>query len=310
MRGAAQIKITMGAGEWGLLLTLSILWGGSFFFVEVALSEVGPFTIVLVRVGLAAFALMAVEIITRGKLTSDGGLWLAFFVMGALNNVLPFSLIVWGQTQIASGLAAVLNATTPIFTVVLAHILTSDEKVTAGRLLGVLLGLLGVTVMIGPEVLTGMSANLLAQLAILGAAISYALAGIFGRRFSGLSPISVASGQVTASTVMMLPIALFVEKPWALPLPGLEVWASLVALALLSTALAYVLYFRILSAAGASNLLLVTLLVPVSAILLGVGVLGEVLTAGQLIGMACIGLGLVAMDGRLLTLLRRRGGAT
>ena len=239
MRQAGKVQRAMGPVEWGLLLALSLLWGGSFFFVEVALAEVGPFTIVLVRVGLAALALMAVNTVMGGGLPIAGGLWLAFFVMGALNNVIPFSLIVWGQTQIASGLAAVLNATTPIFTVVLAHILTSDEKLTAGRLAGVLLGLIGVAVMIGPEVLTGFSAGLLAQIAVLGAAISYAFAGIFGRRFSSLSPISVASGQVTASTVLMLPIALIIEKPWTLPLPGLATWASLAALALFSTALAY-----------------------------------------------------------------------
>ena len=284
--------------EWLLLVTLSVLWGGSFFFAEVALAELPPLTVVLARVGLAAFALLLIVLASGQRLPRSPRLWGAFLVMGALNNLIPFSLIVWGQTQIASGFASILNATTPLFTVVLAHLLTRDERLTPGRLAGVLAGLAGVAVMIGPQALAGPDRPVLAQVAVLGAALSYALAGIFGRRFRDTPPLVTALGQVSGSALMTLPLALLVDRPWALPLPGLATMGALIGIALLSTALAYVIYFRILAAAGATNLLLVTFLIPVSALLLGTLVLGEHLTAGQLAGMALIGLGLAAIDGR------------
>ena len=310
MSDRTEINRTMGATEWALLIVLSVLWGGSFFFAEVALVELRPFTVVLCRVGFAALVLVAVVYATGQRLPRRGDLWGAFFVMGALNNLIPFTLIVWGQTHIASGLASILNAATPLFTVVLAHLLTHDEKMTPNRLAGVVLGLAGVAVLIGPEVLRGLGFHLVAQLAVLGAALSYAFAGIFGRRFRGEPPLVVAAGQVTATTVMILPIALFADRLWAVPLPGATTWAAIAGLAVLSTALAYVIFFRILATAGATNLLLVTLLIPVSAILLGTAILGERLAFGHFAGMALIGLGLAAIDGRPLKALRRRRGTT
>jgi len=310
MSDRTEINRTMGAMEWALLIALSVLWGGSFFFAEVALVELRPFTVVLCRVGFAALVLVAVVYATGQRLPRRGDLWGAFFVMGALNNLIPFTLIVWGQTHIASGLASILNATTPLFTVVLAHLLTHDEKMTPNRLAGVVLGLAGVAVLIGPEVLRGLGFHLVAQLAVLGAALSYAFAGIFGRRFRGEPPLVVAAGQVTATTVMILPIALFADRLWAVPLPGATTWAAIAGLAVLSTALAYVIFFRILATAGATNLLLVTLLIPVSAILLGTAILGERLAFGHFAGMALIGLALAAIDGRPLKALRRRRGTT
>jgi drug/metabolite transporter (DMT)-like permease len=303
------IKRTMGPVEWLLLATLSVLWGGSFFFAEVALAELRPLTVVLCRVGFAALVLVALVYATGRRLPCRASQWRAFFAMGGLNNLIPFILIVWGQTHIASGLASILNATTPVFTVVLAHLLTRDERMTPNRLAGVLLGLAGVAVMIGPEALEGLGPHLAAQLAVLGAALSYAFAGIYGRRFQGEPPLVVAAGQVTASSALVLPLALVVDRPWTVPLPGAETWAAIAGLAVLSTALAYVIFFRILAAAGATNLLLVTLLIPVSAILLGTLVLGERLEAGQLAGMAVIGLGLLAIDGRPLQWLRAGRGA-
>jgi drug/metabolite transporter (DMT)-like permease len=208
---------------------------------------------------------------------------------------------VWGQTHIASGIAAILNATTPLFTIIAAHVFTSDERMTGNRLVGVLIGLAGVAVMVGPAILSGIGADLMAQVAVLGAALSYAFAGIFGRRFRrmGVPPLATAAGQVTASALMLMPIALMVDRPWTLPLPGASVWGAVFGIAALSTALAYVLYFRILQTAGATNLLLVTFLIPVSAILLGAVVLGERLDTQHFIGMALIGCGLAAIDGRL-----------
>lgn len=295
-----QISQTMGPAQWTTLVILSILWGGSFFFAEVALAALPPFTIVLLRVGLAAIALH-MFLFAKGSPVPFGlGLWGAFLVMGLINNVVPFSLLVWGQTQIASGLASILNAMTPIFTIVVAHFLTSDEKMTGNRLAGVLIGFGGVAVMIGPAALAGLGANLLAQLACLGATLSYGFAGTFGRRFArmGVTPVQTAAGQVTASALILLPISMVVDRPWTLPMPGMEVMTSVVALALLSTAVAYILFFRLLASAGATNLMLVTLLVPVSAILLGVTILDERLDPEHFAGMALIGLGLAAIDGR------------
>ncbi|PNU19749.1 EamA family transporter [Geothermobacter hydrogeniphilus] len=236
----------MRATEWLLLILLSILWGGSFFFVGVAVKALPPFTLVLLRVGLAALAL---HIVLRGmglRMPRDGGTWAAFFGMGLLNNMLPFSLIVWGQSQIASGLASILNATTPLFTLVVAHLLTRDERLSGGKLAGILLGLTGVAVIIGPESLKGLGGALLPQLAVLGAALSYACAGVFGRRFGrmGITPLQTATGQVSASTLLLLPLALLVDRPWQLAVPGPPVWGAVLGLALVSTALAYIIYFR------------------------------------------------------------------
>jgi drug/metabolite transporter (DMT)-like permease len=220
--------------------------------------------------------------------------WAAFFGIGLLNNVLPFFLIARGQHQIATGLASILNATTPLFTVLVAHALTPDEKLSARKLVGVIVGFAGAAIMIGPDALQGLGANALAQLACLGGALSYAFAGIYGRRFQrmGVTPLATAAGQVSASTVMMLPLMLLVDRPWTLAMPHAVTWAAVIGVGLLSTALAYVIYFRILATAGATNLLLVTFLIPVSAILLGVLVLVETLLARHLLGMALIGFGL------------------
>ncbi|GJE18425.1 DMT family transporter [Methylobacterium marchantiae] len=292
---------TMSAPEWAMLLGISVLWGGSIFFTSVALSALPPFTLVLLRVGLAALILNAVMPLLSLRMPRAARVWAAFLGIGLLNNVVPFCLIVWGQTHIASGLAAILNATTPLFTVVAAHVFTSDERMTDNRLVGVLIGLGGVAVMVGPAVLAGLGTDLLAQVAVLGAALSYAFAGLFGRRFRrmGVPPLATATGQVTASAFMLLPLVLVADRPWTLPLPGASVSGAVFGIAALSTALAYVLYFRILATAGATNLLLVTFLIPVSAILLGGMVMDERLALQHCIYMALIGCGLAAINGRL-----------
>jgi drug/metabolite transporter (DMT)-like permease len=229
--------------------------------------------------------------------------------MGLLNNAVPFCLVVWGQSHIASGLAAILNATTPISTVAVAHLLTHDEKITANRSLGVAIGFFGVVILIGPDSLKGLGADVLAQVAVLAAAVFYAFAGVYGRRFKlmGIDPILTATGQVTASAIVLFPAALLVDHPWTLTTPALPVWEAIVGSAMLSTALGYVLYFRILATAGATNLLLVTFLIPVSAIIMGTFGLGERLDARHFAGLAFIGAGLAAIDGRLLALFRRQG---
>lgn len=295
------INQAMGPREWFLLLALSVLWGGSFFFVDIIVHALPPLTIVLLRVGLAAIALNLAVMAAGQRMPWDGTLWRNFAAMGCLNNLIPFCLIVWGQTQIGGGLASILNATTPIFTVLAAHWFTADEKLTRGRSLGVVLGFSGVVVLIGIDTLYGAQADGFAQLAVLGGAVSYALAGIFGRRFHRLdvTPVQTATGQLTVSAVLLLPVVLYFEHPWTLAMPDAAAFSAIAGLALLSTALAYVLYFRILATAGATNLLLVTFLIPVSAISLGALFLGERLEWFHFLGMCLIGAGLLAIDGRV-----------
>ena len=296
----------MGSVEWSLLVFLSVLWGGAFFSSKVALGELEPFTVVLGRVAIAAIALNLVVRARGHRMPSSLRIWGSFLIMGALNNLVPFSLIFWGQTRISSSLASILNATTPLWTVLLAHFFSRDERLTVNRLCGVLFGLGGVVIMIGPDVLRGLGLDVLAQVAVLGAAASYTFAGVFGKRFGGIPSHVTAAGQVTATAVMMTPIALWVDRPWQRPAPSATTWGAIFALGLLSTAIAYVIYFRLLSAAGATNLLLVTLLIPVSATLLGAAFLGERLAPRNFIGMALLGLSLGIIDGRLLSLLRAR----
>lgn len=289
----------MGLWEWFLLILLSVIWGGSFFFAKVAVAEIPPFTVVLGRVGIAALLMNSVVLLTGRRMPGSIRLWGLFLVMGLFNNAVPFSLIFWGQTEIASGLASILNATTPLWTVLLAHWLTRDEKLSVPRVAGVVAGIVGAVIIIGPDVLEGIGSNLLAQLAVVGAAVSYALAGIFGKRFRGTSSTVTATGQLTCSTVIMIPMVAWIDRPWTLQMPGLQTWACILALAVVCTALAYGIYFRILATAGATNLLLVTFLIPVSALLLGFSFLGERLEPRHFAGMGCIGLGLAAIDGRI-----------
>lgn len=301
------VRRTMGPAEWAMLIALSLLWGGSFFFNGVAVKALPPLTLVFLRVALAALTLNAVLILRGTPLPFDRRIWTAFFGMGLLNNVVPFTLIVWGQTHIASGVASILNATTPLFAVIAAHLFTADEKMSTNRVIGVLAGFSGVVLMIGPAALTGAAVNLWAQCAVLGAAMSYSFAGIFGRRFKamGVAPLATATGQVTASAILLAPVAVFVDMPWKLGFPAADVWLSVAGIALLSTALAYILYFRILSSAGATNIALVTFLIPVSAILLGALFLGERLMPRHFGGLALIAIGLAAIDGRPVKALRR-----
>ncbi|THD42377.1 MAG: DMT family transporter [Bradyrhizobium sp.] len=298
----------MTATEWGLLLLLSVLWGGSFFFVGVAVKELPPFTIVAARVTIAAALLWLAAPFTG---LSAARLWAqapALVLLGLINNAIPFSLIVWGQTQLASGLAAILNATTPVFTVVVAHVFTAEEKLDPRRLTGALIGFVGVAAMIGPDLLGGLGEQVAAEGAALLAAIAYAFGSVFARRFRGLglTPVEVATGQLTASSLALLPLALIVDAPWTLTAPSVGALAAVLALGSLSTAFAFVIYFRILAGAGATNVVLVTLLAPATTILLGALALGERLAMRSLLGLALIALGLACIDGRLLQAGRAR----
>lgn len=294
-------RTTMTPAEWGMLVALSLLWGGSFFFNGVAVRELPPFTIVFFRVALAALTLHAAMRLSGRKLPMDGAAWAAFLGMGILNNVVPFSLIVWGQSQIASGVASILNATTPLFTVLVAHAFTADERLTPRRAAGVIAGFAGVAVMLaGPDLSVG-GAPVFAYAACLCAALSYGFSTVFGRRFRAMeiAPMAVATGQLTMSSVLLLPLMLIADRPWTLAVPHWGTIAAVIGLATISTALAYLLFFRILAGAGATNISLVTFLIPPSAILLGILFLGETLEPRHLAGLALIGFGLALVDGRL-----------
>lgn len=297
----------MSALAWFLLVTLSVLWGGSFFFVGVAVAEIPPLTLVTLRVAIAAAMLWAALPLLGTAPPRGARAWGAIAVMGLINNVIPFTLIVWAQQTLPSGLAAILNATTPLWTVLVAHAFTREEKASPGKLAGVLFGFAGVAAMMGADILGGAAAAGAATAAMLAATFSYACAGVFGRRFRaiGVAPIQAALGQVSASSIIMLPLALAIDRPWGLPVPSAAAVAAVLGLAALSTALAYVLYFRILALAGAVNLVLVTFLIPISAILLGTLLLHEALEPRHLLGMALIGAGLAAIDGRPLAYASR-----
>ena len=289
----------MPAAAWGLLLTLSLLWGGSFLFIRVAVAEIPTLSVVLARVAIAALTLLLVARLTGVALPRDRRSWRDHLVMGLLNNVVPFVLIVWGQRTLGAGLASILNATTPIFGVVIAHLFTTDDKATPLKAAGVGIAFLGVAVLVGVDALAGLGEHLLAELACLAAALSYGFSALWSRRFRGRPPIATAAGQLTCSTLVMAPAVLLLDPPWMHAAPSPTTVAAVLALALLSTALAYVLFFRLTTVVGPTNTMLVTFLIPPSAILLGFVVLGERLAPQHLAGVALIGLGLLAVDGRL-----------
>jgi drug/metabolite transporter (DMT)-like permease len=283
-----------------LLLALATVWGGSFFFVEIALREVPPLTVALHRIFWAVPALFAVVWCQGIEIPKSINAWLCYLVMGALNNAIPFSLIFWGQVTIESGLASILNGTTAVFGAVVAGIFLVDEPLTAQKIIGALFGFFGVAVIMGLEALTNFDLRNLAQLAILGAALSYSIASVWGKQFlSSYPPIMNAFGMLVGSTILMIPVAFYFDGIPHLIL-STEVWTSLLAVSLLSTAVAYLLYFEILVRAGSANLMLVTLLIPPIAVGLSFTFLGERLGSEAWLGFGLIAIGLGITDGRLI----------
>jgi drug/metabolite transporter (DMT)-like permease len=296
---SSVIRRAMGPIEWAMLLALSLVWAGSYLFNAVALRGFAPLTIVALRVSLGAIALWLIAKAMRYSVPRDPALWLSFLAMGVLNNAIPFTLIVWSQQHMAAGLASILNAATPLFTVLVAHAFLADEKMSANRLAGVTVGLAGVVMMVGMDALGELGLHFWAQMAALAASLCYACASVFGRRFFGIPPMITAAGQVTGSSLALTPLALALERPW-LSEPSPEAWSAVIGLAVLCTAFAYFLYFEILKRSGATNIMLVTLLIPPSAIGLGMLFLDETVSAMALAGLLAIGAGLVLIDGRLI----------
>lgn len=299
---------TLSPLAWALLLLLGLIWGGSFFFARIAVQHVPPFTLVFLRLSLAAAAL---HLYIAGRMDLYRALrqnWKPFLLLGLANNALPHSLLFIGQLHLSAGLASILNATTPIWTVLIANAMTSDERLTSRKIAGCLTGLAGTAVLVGPAAFARTDIPFWALLFPIGASMSYGFAAVFGRRFRHLPSPVTAAGQLTASSLIILPVSLAVDHPWALPMPPAGTIGAVLALALLCTAFGYILFFRIIALAGATNVSIVTLLVPPSAILLGAVFLGERLAANAIMGMGLIALGLIILDGRWLGIFRGRSG--
>jgi len=296
----------MTAREWGLLLLLSLLWGSAFMFSGLSLKEVTHHGLAFFRVAIAAVVLLLAAVAARLHFPRNPQFWGGLAILSLTSTAIPFTLLYWAQTHIASGLAAILNAMTPIFTILVAHLVTRDEKMDTRRFAGVVAGIAGVAVIVGPSALGHFDGNLWAEGAVLGAGACYAVSSVYGRRFIGESPVVVSFAQMAFGSAILLPVMLIAGAPFRDGLPSPTVIAAIFALGVFSTGLAFVMFFRILARAGATNAVLVTLLVPVSAILLGVLVLGESLAPRQFAGMCLIALGLLINDGRPLEYLRAR----
>ena len=287
-----------------LLTLLALIWGGSFFLAAVVLKEVPPITVALFRV-VGALPALALFVWFKGvSLPRNLKIWSAYLVMGALNNAIPFSLIFWSQTQITSGLTSILNGATGVTGVIVAGLLLHDERLTAHKLIGVVIGFFGVALTIGLDAMRSFDIQSLAPLAVLLAGLSYSLAGVWAKlRLSGQAPEMNALGMIVGSSLLLIPTALWLDGPPSLDLLA-STWTALLVLATLCTSVPYLLYFKILKRAGSGNLMLVTLLIPPIAIGLGVIFLKESLQGTALMGFALIALGLTIIDGRFWVLFR------
>jgi drug/metabolite transporter (DMT)-like permease len=291
--------------SWALLVGLAILWSISFIFIKVAGKEIPVFTLVLVRVGLAALVLHAFVLLSGRSYPARRDILLRYLVMGIVNNVIPFALIFYATVRIGAGAASILNATAPIFALRVAHVATVDAKINGAKLAGIILGVAGVAAMIGPGALSGVTGELPAVAAMLVASFFYGVSAVFGRSFSGIDATVSATCQLSASTLILLPIALLVERPWQLAMPSATAVGSAIGLAILSTSIAYVLYYALIRRAGATNTILVTLLIPVGGVVLSSALLAEDFTPAELAGMVLIGSALLVIDGRMFARFRR-----
>jgi drug/metabolite transporter (DMT)-like permease len=291
--------------EWGILVVLATIWGTSFLAIALALPEVPPLTIVLIRAGFGASILLVILVLSGGRLPVNWAIWRQYLYLAIFNNVIPQGLIAWSEQGISSGYAAILNATTPMFAVIFAIIFRTGERLTLGRGLGVLAGIIGVGIMIGPDALISADNALWSQVACIAACASYAYGGIYGRRFGGSSPLVNSTATTLGVALIMLPLSLIFDHPWNLSV-GLTAWAGLASLGFGSTGIAYLLYFKLLASAGATRLMLVTLISPIAAVILGAFFLNETIGLNVAIGFLVIALGLGLIDGRLK--LSRRAG--
>ncbi len=297
-------SIQMTGRHWGMLAILTLVWGSAFLLIEIGLTGFGPLTLVFLRMALAIPAMLVALRYMGLALPRDGVSWRKLTILGFFNIAFPMALFFWAQTRIDSALASILNATVPLFGVLAAHYFTTDERATPVKIGGVLLGFVGIIVMIGPGAFGTMGQDVVAQIACLVGAASFAGAAVYARTLgSRMAPVTAATGQIITASLLLAPLAFIVEQPWAAAAPNLPAIAAVLTMALVGTSYAYLVYFKLIASAGASNAMLIAIIIPPVAILLGVAVLGETLTQGQLSGMALIAVGLIAIDGRLFTRL-------
>lgn len=296
----------MTPGEWTMLLSVAAFWGGSYFFTGIAVMELPVLSIVMARYAVSAPILIVLILWLGQRMPWNRDVIYAGFMLAVFNQLIPFSLIAWGQSHIPSAVASILNAAGPIITMIMAHFMTRDDKMTARRFAGVTIGFAGMVIMIGVSAMQAMNVDIAAQIACVLATVSYAFANIRARRFTDarLKPTELVAAQATIAGLCLLPVLLVVDRPWTLDMPSGRTWLSLLGLGLLSSTLGHLIFFRLLTTAGATNISLVSYFMPVSAIVLGVLFLGEVLELRHIIGILTIAFGLAIMDGRLVRLLR------
>lgn len=295
---AALASASMNARAWRLLILLSLLFGSAFFFAKIAVSETPPLTVVLVRVALAAIVLLAINRMAGNRLPREARVWLDFAVLALANNVIPFGLLFWAQTEIPSSLAAILNATTPLFAALVA-VLFLGERLGFAKWLGLALGIAGVAIMLAPQIGGWGEYSIVAQLACIAAAACYGVGVQYVRRVIALPSLTIAAAQLVMSTIILLPIVFLFENPWQQELPSPRAIGAILCLALFSTAAAYTVAFRLVAEAGGTNTSLVTVLIPMVATSLGVLILDERLSLAEMLGMAVIVFALLIADNRL-----------
>jgi len=301
--GKLGAPLRLGAAEWGLIALQSMLWGSSYFFIAVVQPELPALTIAALRTIPASATLLLIVLSLGYRLPATLAEWRLFIGFSAFNTVVPFLLIVWGQARATGGMAAILNATAPLFGIFLAHLLTHDEKLSWNKVAGILVGISGVGILVGYDVVAGQSADLLARLALLAAPFCYVLANIFVRRRLGhYPPFVIAAMQMVGAIFVAFPLALAIDQPWTLPVPSLKVLGAIVGMGVLGSALASLCHFTVLQRAGATNASLVTLIMPLTPILLGGVFLGERLSARDIAGAVIIAAALIIIDGRVLRL--------
>lgn len=289
---------SMNLTDWLLLLLLSLLWGGSFFFNEIVLRQLAPFTLVFARVSLAAIFLWVFIFFSEEKIKISRQLVIASLILGVFNNFVPFSLIVWGQQYIEGGEASIINAAAPLFSAILGQVIRGGEKLTKNRIIGLIVGWMGVFLLVGQSGYSESGRILYGRLAVLGASLCYALGALYGKGFN-FSPKILAAGMLSAAAIYLLPFVIFIDEPWGIQLHAGTV-LSMVSLSLFSTALAYLIYFKLLARVGATNLLLVTFLIPLTALILGLLFLGETPGWRAYLGFGIITAGLLIVDGRFI----------
>jgi drug/metabolite transporter (DMT)-like permease len=301
----AQSPLRMGGVEWGLIALQSMLWGSSYFFIAVAQPELPALTLAALRTIPASCALLLIVLSLGYRLPATLAEWRLFILFAAFNTVLPFLLIVWGQSRTTGGMAAILNATAPLFGIFLAHMLTHDEKLSLAKLAGILVGIVGVGILVGYDFAVGTREDVLARLALLAAPLCYVLANIFVRKRLGhYPPFVVAVMQMVGALFVSIPLAVVVDRPWDLPLPSVTVLGAILGMGLLGSALAPLCHFTVLRRAGATNASLVTLIMPLTPVLLGAVFLGERLAPREVVGALVIAAALIIIDGRLVRRLR------